>query len=542
MKRFIPFVLCLLTLILSWGRERQRYRFAGFQEEAKDTVFIEFCDTVYPASSFKLNRLLRCDGYYFLSFEELYRKPFGGSREIIVALSEKKMSPRPVPLPIAGSIATRGGHLVAIDLYDGSLSDFNTKSWSWENFRVDKDAVAVLYEDEDWVMRYSNKGEFGYMTWFIDKHSPSEYAFGSLFGQVHRIDSTYYEVSKTRIYEIPNPKVGFPCDSATQYESAKNVTLIGVLFKQNGYYTRHNRIMPLIQFDNEYMYEIEYFDDGRIIVGDRSRTQLIDISPEYENYYVRTDTVILGSFKSSDTLYCLLNTPTNTVLTKLDEDHLSTIHGFSKRYEVQDRHIWTDPEKSGEDILVVLASDGAEASSLIEMGKYGNRVVSIQYPQGLVPQKNDGFETLLEWLLSHWGSFKFEDAVVEEKALGGKISMLGLVPDHFTFAEGLRSMEAKQTNVIAKQIADSLFVYSEYRVRERDSIVNAVCLVWQTEDYFSPELYRAVYNELSETIYRRFGPEDAVRHTSYSEYKEWHSTPFSIILERSEHDVTVNFF
>lgn len=120
--------------------------------------------------------------------------------------------------------------------------------------------------------------------------------------------------------------------------------------------------------------------------------------------------------------------------------------------------------------------------------------------------------------------------------------MLGLVPDDFTRTERLRSTEAKQTNVIAKQIADSLFVYSEYRVRERDSIVNAVCLVWQTEDSFSPELYRAVYNELSEAICRRFGPEEDIHHTSYSEYKEWHSAPFSIILERSEHYVTINFF
>ena len=452
MKRFTPFVLCLLTLILSCGRERQHYRFSGFQEEAKDTVFIEFSDTVYPASSFKLNRLLRCDGYYFLSFDELYRKPFGGSREIIVALSEKKMSPRSVPLPLAGDIATKDGHLVAIDRYHGSLSDFNTDSWSWENFRVDKAAAAVLYEDEDWVVQYSDHGEFGYMSWFINKHDSSEYAYGSLYGQVHRIDSTYYEVSKTRIYKITNPDIGFPCDSITRYESAKDVTLINALFFHNGYYTRHKPILPLIEFDHAFT-----------IGPSRALTPLYDLSPLYdEDYYANPDTTILGSFKCADTLYCLLNTPTNTVLTKLDEDHLSTIHEFSTRYEVRCCHIWMDSEKPDEENLVVLASDGAEASSLIEMGKDGNRIVSIQYPQGLVPQKNDGSEPLLEWLLSNWGSFKFEDAVVEEDVLGGKISGLGLVRDDFTYAEGLRSTEAKQTNVIAKQIADSLFVYSEY--------------------------------------------------------------------------------
>lgn len=532
MKRFIPFVLCLLTLILSCGRERQRYRFAGFQEEAKDTVFIEFCDTVYPASSFKLNRLLRCDGYYFLSFEELYRKPFGGSREIIVALSEKKMSPRPVPLPIAGYIATRDGHLVAIDRFDGSLSDFNTKSWSWENFRVDKDAIAVLYEDEDWVMRYADHGEFGYMCWFIDKHTSLEYAFTSLIGDVHRIDSTYYVVSKTRIYEIPDPREGFLCDSTTLYKFAKDVQVINAHFFRNGYYSRHNPTLPLIEFDHLYT-------DGET----RSLTTLYDVTPEYyESGYAMPDTVILGSFKSVDTLYCLLNTPLKTVLTKLEDGRLSTVHEFSKRYEIQGHNTWKDPENPKEEILVVLASDSVGASSLIEMGKAGNTIISLQYPHGLICQENDGFEPLLDWNMTHWGSFTFEDAIQEEEALGGKISMLGLERDDFPRIEELRSQESKHTDVIAKQIADSRFLYSEYRVRERDSIVTAVCFVWQAEPHFNPNYYNEVYNNLSEVICRRFGPADAVRHTSYSEYKEWHSTPFSIILERSEHDVTVNFF
>ena len=537
MKRFAHFPfwgLCLFALLLSCGRERQHFRFAGFQEEARDTVFIEFSDTVYPASSFKLDRLFRCDGYYFLSIRELLRAPFGGSREIIMALSEKTMSPRSVPRPPAGRIALKDGHLVAIDRYYGSLFDFNTESWSWENYRIDPDAVAVLYEDEDWVLRSSDQGEFGYMSWFINKHDSTEYAFGSLYGQVHRIDSTYYEVSSTRIYKIPQPNIGFPCDSAMRYESAKDATLISALFYRNGYFTPHTPILPLIEFDHAYT-----------TGSSRELTPLYDLSPLYDKefmHYNKPDTVILGSLKSADTLYCLLNTTANTVLTKLDEDHLSTIHEFSKRYEVQGCHIWTDPEKSDEEILVILASDGADASSLIEVGKNGNRIVSIQYPQGLVPRENDGFEPLLNWFLLHWGSFKFEDAVVEEEALGGKISCLGLVPDHFTRTEELRSTEPKRTNVIAKQITDSLFVYSEYRVRERDSIVAAVCLVWQTKDLFYPEFYRSVYNELSEAICRRFGPEDAIRHTSFSEYKEWLSAPFSIILECSERDVTVNFF
>ena len=539
MKRSASFFflgLCLSVLILSCGRDHQHRRFAGFQQDARDTVFIDLADTLYPASSLTLDHLVKCDGYYFLSFCESYRIRPDFSRTIILALSEKTMSLRPVPLPPSGQIATKDGHLVAWDRYnDVVLTAFNTESWSWESIRVDKEAFVELYEDDDWVMRYADHGEFGYMCWFIDRHTSSEYAFSSLFGDVHRIDSTYYVVSKTRIYEIPDPREGFLCDSTTRYEFAKDVQVINAHFFRKGYYSRHKPALPLIEFDHLYT-------EGET----RSLTPLYDLSPayyEYEFEYAMPDTVILGSFKSADTLYCLLNTPLKTVLTKLDDGHLSTVHAFPKRYEIQDFHTRTDPEDPGEERLVVLASDGEGASLLIEIGRDGNNMLSLQYPHGLVLQENDGFEPLLDWLLTHWGSFTFEDARVEEETLGGKVSMLDLNLDSFPRLEELRSPEPHHTEVIAKQIADSLFIYSEYRVRKLDSIVTAVCLDWQAVPWFYPSLYDAVYDNLSQIICRRFGSPDAVRHPfSYSEYKEWQTAPFSIRLERSYDRVTATFY
>lgn len=474
--------------------------------------------------------MVKCDGYYFLFFREEFLLQFSKSRQFILALSVKNQSLRSVPVPPAGYLTAREGRLVAE--YDGKvLFVFNTKSWSWEDGSAENETHNVLYEDDDWLIRYSDHGEFGYMSWFIDKHGSSEYAFGSLYGQVHRIDSTYYEVSKTRIYRISNPRIGFPCDSATRYEAAKDVTLIGDLFFRNGYYTRHKPILPLIEFDHA-------FTTGE----SRALTPLYELSPLYDiDYFSKPDTVILGSFKCADTLYCLLNTPRNTVLTKLDEDHLSTVHEFSKRYDVQDRQIWRNPGKPDEEVLVILASDGAGSSSLVEIGKDGNTNTSLQYPHGLVPQESDGLEPLLEWLLSHWGSFTFEDATLKEETLGGKISYLNLDLDDFPRTEELRSPEAKHTDVIAKQIADSLLAYSEYRVRERDNIVTAVCLIWQNK-YYNPTFYHTLFNDLSESFSKRLGPADALYHSYRSEYRVWKADPFSIRLEYSGHDVTAVFY
>lgn len=533
MKRCASFSilgLCLLIMVYSCEHPRQINHFAGFQDCAQDTVFIDMSDSLCPASSLSLDELVKCDGYYFLSFREEFLIQLNRDRRFILALSEKNQSLRSVPVPPAGYLTVRDGRLVA--KYDGRvLFVFNAKSWSWEDGTAENESHNVLYEDDDWLIRYSDHGEFGYMSWFIDKHSSLEYAFASLYGQVHRIDSTYYAVSKTRIYKIPNPDVGFPCDSTTRYESAKDVRLINVLFFRNGYYTRHKPTLPLIEFDHAFTPR-----------ESDALTPLYELSPLFDtDYHSKPDTVILGSFKCADTLYCLLNTPMNTVLTKLDEDHLSTVHEFPKRYDVQDRQTWRNPEKPDEEILVVLASDRTGASSLVEIGKDGDRIISLQYPHGLVPQESDGFEPLLEWLISHWGSFTFDDAVLEEETLGGKISYLNLDRDDFPRTEELRSPEAKYTNVITKQLGDSLYIYSNYLVRERDSIVTAVCLVWKNT-FFNPYFHRTVYDNLSESFSKRFGPADASYHSYYSEYRVWKSDPFSIRLEYSDYKVTATFF
>ena len=533
MKRWASFSIlgfCLLVLVYSCEHPRQINHFAGFQDYAQDTVFIDLSDSLCPASSPSLDGLVKCDGYFFLSFQEDYLVRLNRYRRFILALSEKNQSLLSVPTPPMGDFAVKDGRLVA-KYFDRVLFVFNTKSWSWEDAPTENENQDVLYEDDDWLIRYSDHGEFGYMSWFINKHDSSEYAFTSLYGQVHRIDSTYYEVSKTRIYEICDPRVGFPCDSTTRYESAKDAILIGAHFYHNGFYTRHKPILPLIEFDHAFT------------TGEASAlTPLYELSPLYDtDYHNNPDTVILGSFKCVDTLYCLLNTRKNTILTKLDEGHLSTVHEFPTRYNVQNRQIWRDPENLDEEILVVLASDGTGASSLLEIGQDGNRIISLQYPHGLVPQESDGFKHLLEWLVSHWGSFSFDDAVLEEETLGGKISYLNLDRDVVPRTEEIRPQGDKHTSVITKQIGDSLFIHSNYQVREKDCIVTALCLEWKNK-YYNPGLYQTLFNNLSEDFTQRFGPADSVFHSNHSDYRVWNTNPFSIRLECSAYQVTATFF
>ena len=128
------------------------------------------------------------------------------------------------------SIHRRRDSLIASSYRDGQVLVFDPKTWAWKETWKDTSSSDIdplhslyLYEDDDWVIRGTDHGEFGSASWFIDKHSGAEYAFLTLSGKVHRTDSCFFFVKETRIIGIPDPSMGFLCDSTTCYEKAKDV-------------------------------------------------------------------------------------------------------------------------------------------------------------------------------------------------------------------------------------------------------------------------------------------------------------------------------
>ena len=290
-----------------------------------------------------------------------------------MAISEDNLQTKHIPLPEYvddfSSVSVINDTLVigSRDADQGYCLD--PKEWEWTPYVFHTDHNDTLFEDDDWSIKHSDHGEFGSITWFIDKHLEEEYAFGELSGNIHRIDSTLFIVSPTRVYALRDPSIGFHCDSTTTYESAKDVHLIGAHFFRAGYSPLEHNFLPVVHFDNEPAEIVERtFDDISYYDGGF-----------YVSEFAEADTAIIGSFVASDTLFCALHTPSGLELVKLDNDRLSVVHSFYKDLGVYSRYSfyghypdvsfvsnYRDDSIPAEDKLLILINDKAGSSELFE--------------------------------------------------------------------------------------------------------------------------------------------------------------------------------
>lgn len=549
MKRIFPYctiIIWTLVLIASCGHNRQVVH--GFVDEPQDSLFLDLKEYVYPASEIYLSRAVKSNGFYYLVFYEHGRFHNLGSKRIIMAISEDNLQTKHIPLPEYvddfSSVSVINDTLIIgfRDTDQGYCLD--PKKWEWTPYLFHTDHNDTLFEDDDWSVKHSDHGEFGSITWFIDKHLKEEYAFGALSGNIHRIDSTLFIVSPTRVYALRDPSIGFHCDSTTTYESAKDVHLIGAHFFRAGYSSLEHNFLPVVHFDNEPAEIVERtFDDISYYVGGF-----------YVSEFAKADTAILGSFVASDTLFCALHTPSGLELVKLDNDRLSVVHSFYKDLGVYSRYSfyghypdvsfvsnYRDDSIPAEDKLLILINDKAGSSELFDIARDGNSLLKLCYDAGgLKPVEQDGFSELLSFYLKNWDLLTLEKAIQEEKSLGGEISYLGLEANRNSFPpqEIFSENEKYHIDIFTKQIGDSYEVESSYWVQESNSSIPAVYQEWSRLRYDSGFDPKAKYEELVGIITDSIGPGTLYPATNGKmKYTEWHSGQRVIKLYGDSYDV-----
>ena len=554
MKRtfvYCSIIIWTLVLIASCGHNRLVVH--GFVDEPQDSLFLDLKEYVYPASEVYLSRAVKSNGFYYLVFDEQGRFHDLGSKRIIMAISEDNLQTKHIPLPKYvddfSFISVINDTLVigSRDADQGYCLD--PKEWEWTPYLFHTDHNDTLFEDDDWSVKHSDHGEFGSITWFINKHLQEEYAFGGLYGNIHRIDSTLFIVSPTRVYALSDPSIGFHCDSTTTYESAKDVHLIGVHFSHAGYSLLEHNFLPVVHFDNEPAEIVErtfgdfsYYDGGF-----------------YVSEFAKVDTAILGSFVASDTLFCALHTPSGLELVKLDNDRLSVVHCFNKDLGVYSRYSfyghypdvssvskYRDDSDPAEDKLLILVNDKAGSSELFGIGRDGNTLLKLYYnASGLNPVDQDGFGELLAFYLKNWNQLALDGVIQKEKTLGGEISYLNLGADRNQYPpeDIFKKDESYHIDVVSKQIDDSYEVQSEYWVQESDHSIPVIFMDWSRLRYdsgFDPE---AKYKELVEAITEAVGQDPVIRKTDRNKkYTEWHSGERSIQLYGTDYDVRFLMF
>ena len=383
MKRTVIFFLLAVWALLVISCSHPRLVVRGFVDEPQDSILIDLSKYVKPGSGVELANVRKCDGYYYFQFFEV--QPASGIRSILMAASESRLKARHIPLPddVNGisDIFERNDTLF-IDSTDGQSYSFNPKKWKWSPASSDKGYDMTLYEDADWKVNFARGGDFGNVSWFIDKHSQEEYAFVKLNGGIRRTSSAFYVVTPTRVYEIPDPFVGFRCDSATRYENAKDVVELESLFSEAGYTPPSKYfINPVIRFDNENL-SGEYLLDGKRIY----------FNPYYVFGEIEAHGRILTSFCASDTLFCVLHTEPGWELAKLEDGNLVPVHHFNKDigychpvifpYEfpsLTTRYKYRDKSNPADERMLLQVNTEKGVSELIDLTHNGNTVLKVRY-------------------------------------------------------------------------------------------------------------------------------------------------------------------
>ena len=552
MKRIAIYALMLLVaLIVSCGRHRLVVH--GFVDEPQDSILFDLKDYVLPASEVDLWNVVKCGGYYYFTFHEQMRGEWGGSHSLLMGASEDKLQVRYIPLPdnvkSISSTFVRNDSLI-MESDDGQLFLFDSKKWSWSPLTPEKDDEGIMYEDDDWMVKHADHGEFGNATWFIDKHSKEEYAFVELNGGFRRIGNTFYVVSLTRIYEIPDPTIGFHCDSSTRYENAKETHLLAHHFFDAGYKPMRHFVNPVVRFD-------EFDLSGEFILPDGSR---IYHNPyEVFNDYLKADTTFVASFCASDTLFCALNTPLGLELAKLENVKLVPVHHFNKSIgsnypyhyfneypSISARYKYRDESNPTDYRLLLVINTEAGSSELIDIAHNGNTLLKLCYDaSGLNPVERDGFGELLDFYLKNWDRLALDSVIRKEKSLGGEISYLNLGADRNKYPPEkiFKKEESYHIDIISKQIDDSYEVHSEYWVQESNQSIPAIFMDWSKLRYDSKFDAAAKYQELVETISEAVGQGTTIPETDRKmKYAEWHYGERSIRLYGTDFNVRFLMF
>ena len=519
--RHISLFFCFAWVSLSCGHRQGTPEV--FIDEPQDSIVFDLTEYAMPASDIELADVVKANDRYYCLFAEKSRTHWEYRPDILMCYSLNKREPYQIPLPESGrepmGIFQRGDTLYLRIGYHGFEQKYfflNQQDDTWTPFSASSSFIDYKYDDKDWAVRYVEHGEFGDAMWFIDKASSNEYAFVGLSGKVHRIDTTFYIVGRTRVFELMDPSIGFQCDSTTVYPNARNERLLAGRFFKAGY-SQPESLSPVVRYDNE------------------DNLKYLGVSD-----YAEADTLILGSFQADGRLHYLLDVPSSTILARWEGRQMSVLHEFPKYGETDTslKYIWRPTNMvchSHTDALLALGKRGEGRYDLYEIGRAGNSLHRLCYKHGLEPVEQDGFETMLSFILEHRGNLYYNDVVEVESTLGAKESSKNQDSARNTYPpqDAFAPNDTYHINILTKQVKDELMMQSEYWVSDSDSSIPAAFFEWEDmRGSWQPSFDRnAKSAELESIITRLCGPGTIVAQTNSKQgYKEWTSKSMTLRL------------
>lgn len=185
--------------------------FAQKVEISKDTLKFNIRGFTGPSIKFRNN--------YYLFFKS-HNSYTSESTENFYVLNENDKHIKNISVPDSlqssyNDLYTKNDTVYCTSYY--GKGTFFLKNDTWVRTKEDDD---LIYEDDDYIITSIDLGEWGGITWFIDKSSKSEYSISIATPVVNKLNGKYYLTTGHNVYEISNPRK--LQKSKTLYEERSN--------------------------------------------------------------------------------------------------------------------------------------------------------------------------------------------------------------------------------------------------------------------------------------------------------------------------------
>ena len=189
------------------------------------TYHIDSKSFTHPSTSLYFIGSAKYHGQYFCLFEEIFLDTIRNSCSHIFSISSTDSKVNEVHMPdnisfIHPQLFVRNDSLLIISSINDRYCIIDTicgdnKLPIWKLKRI-QSISSIVYEDKDFCVKFTDKGEWGQFMSFIDKSDYQEHLY-MCWGKVFKQQDGYYLCSNEAISRISNPKEGIVHPSGEDY-------------------------------------------------------------------------------------------------------------------------------------------------------------------------------------------------------------------------------------------------------------------------------------------------------------------------------------
>lgn len=225
MKHTYCSIVVFLCFLVSCAQMPNESNMSKDVEIAYRTFHIDSKSITRPSTSLCFEGSAKYHGHYFCLFEEVFLDTIRNSCSHIFAISSADSKVKEVHMPdnisfIHPQLFVRNDSLLVICgndycycIIDSICGGDEYSSWKLKKIQG---ISSIVYEDKEYCVKFTDKGEWGQFMSFIDKSDCQEHLYWC-WGKVFKRQDGYYLCSNEAISRIVNPKEGIVHPSGDDY-------------------------------------------------------------------------------------------------------------------------------------------------------------------------------------------------------------------------------------------------------------------------------------------------------------------------------------